>query len=233
MEFLILGAVLVLCANNYFRLKHIERVVNNLDHAQRGLAVLFALWLGHPGQVSAQDQMQNLGQGWPSHVRMMSLSPQTRSWYRNPDGSCVQCSIGMAGVHCNDPNAASLLWDTQYGPAERGGSVPSRVEAYCDRRGITAWSVTGATVDDTMPWIQWAAKTGRFAAVGCGSRHFQTVYGYDQKQKLWYVCNNNSTDRIDRYTDQQFRQLHRDCGPWCVILEKSSSPPPQMVRWWK
>jgi len=66
----------------------------------------------------------------------MHLSVTTRSYFRNPDGSCVQCSIGMAGAHCNDPNAATLLWDTEYGPAERGGSWPSRVEKYCDKRGI-------------------------------------------------------------------------------------------------
>lgn len=163
----------------------------------------------------------------------MALQPPTRAWFRNPDGSCVQCSIGIAGVHCNDINAASLLWDTPYGPAVRGGSWPSRVEAYCDKRGIRAWSVSGNSVEDTLPWLHWAAKTGRFAAIGAGTAHFQTLYGYSQERQRWYVCNNNSTHKIDEYTDAQFRQLHAASGPWVVILEKPSSLPPQLVKWWK
>ena len=163
----------------------------------------------------------------------MALDLSIRSKYANPDGSCVQCSLGMVGCHCNDLNAAYLLWDSEFGPAERGGSIPSRVESYCDRRGIKAWSVTGRTPDDTWPWLIWAAKTGRFAAFGCGQAHFQTLYGYDPQTKEWFVCNNNSTNRIDKYSDSQLRQLHAACGPWVVILEKPSSPPPEIVCWWK
>jgi hypothetical protein len=165
--------------------------------------------------------------------QMMQLTPDTRAWFRNPDGSCVQCSIGMAGVHGNDLNAAMLLWDSEFGPAERGGSNPSRVESYCNRRGIRAWSVTGATIDDTIPWMEWSARTGRFAAIGAGERHFQTLYGFDPRTREWFVCNNNSTQRVDRYSDRDFRALHGASGPWCVILEKPSSVPPQIVPWWK
>jgi len=170
----------------------------------------------------------------PQHLTSMQLSAETRGWYRNPDGSCVQCSIGMAGCHCNDINAASLLWDTDYGPAIRGGSWPSRVEQYCDARGIKAWSVTGATIDETMPWIEWAARTGRFAAIGAGRAHFQTLYGYDPSSpRPWMVCNNNSPGRIDRYDDREFRALHAASGPWVVILQRPSSDPPAFSRWWK
>ena len=161
----------------------------------------------------------------------MVLSPIVRGFYGNPDGSCVQCSIGMAACHCNDINAACLLWDSQFGPAERGGSLPSRVERYCDSRGIKAWCVTGATVDDTMPWIEWAARTGRFAAVGLSSQHFQTLYGFDPERRIWYVCNNNSPGRIDSYPDADFRKLHGEVR-WLVILEKPSSPPPEFYPWW-
>lgn len=166
-------------------------------------------------------------------VQMMHLQPDTRSWFRNPDGSCVQCSIGMAGVNANDLNAASLLWDTPYGSAERGGSWPSRVEAYCDKRGIKAWSVTGKSVNDTLPWLEWAAKTGRFAAIGAGTAHFQTLYGYDKDRQRWFVCNNNSTHKIDEYSQEQFLRLHAESGPWVVILEKPSSLPPSPNPWWK
>lgn len=164
-------------------------------------------------------------------VMMMHLDNGTRGYCVNPDGSCVQCSLVMCGFHCNDPNASRLLWESEYGPAERGGSLPSRVTAYCDRRGIVAFNVTGKTVDDTLPWCEWAARTGRFAAVGLGTQHFQTLYGFDPNTRTWYVCNNNSTGRIDKYTDAQFRELHRQCMPWCVILKRPSSPPPRFVDW--
>lgn len=163
-------------------------------------------------------------------VSTMQLSPQQRAWFRNPDGSCVQCSIGMAGVHCNDIRASTLLWDTDYGKAVRGGSWPSRVANYCDERGIKAYNVTG---DSTIAWCRWAAKTGRFAAIGAGRAHFQTLYGYDNTRKVWLVCNNNSTDRIDEYSEDAFRRLHYASGPWVVILQRSSSPNPELNEWWK
>ena len=71
-------------------------------------------------------------------VRMMELSPATRAWFTNPDGSCVQCSIGMVGVHCNDRNAASLLWDSEFGRAVRGADpTPRALKRTCDN---VAWS---------------------------------------------------------------------------------------------
>lgn len=164
-------------------------------------------------------------------AQSMQLEPDTRGWFRNPDGSCVQCSIGIAGVHCNDLNAATLLWDTPYGKAQRGGSWPSRVSAYCNQRGIKAWNITGWPT--TKEWMIWSARTGRFCAIGAGSIHFQTLYSYDASaQKPWGVCNNNSTNRIDYYTDSQFQNLHLASGAWVVILEKSSSENPVLVNWW-
>lgn len=161
---------------------------------------------------------------------MMELPPDIREWFRNPDGSCVQCSIGMTGVWNNVPAASTLLWDTEYGPRVRGGSTPSRVARYCDARQIPAWNVTG---NETWEWMEWAARTGRFAAIGAGTRHFQTEYGRDFDARKWYVCNNNSTSKIDEYTDEAFRRLHLASGKWVVILQGPSPPPvPEYVPWW-
>ena len=88
----------------------------------------------------------------------VDLPEEIRRWFRNPDGSCVQCSIGMCGVDQNVPAAATLLWDTEFGPRERGGSYPSRVAAYSQRRGIRIYNVTGQNTWDGM---KWAAATGR------------------------------------------------------------------------
>lgn len=164
-----------------------------------------------------------------SVASQMELTPESRSWFKNPDGSCVQCSIGMAGVWCNDPKASSLLWDTAYGPAVRGGSWPARVANYCNSRGIRAWNVTGP---QTIDWCRWAAKTGRYAAIGAGPAHFQTLYGYDEGRRVWLVCNNNSTSRIDEYGEEAFRRLHYQSGPWVVILQRPSSAVPTLSEWW-
>lgn len=158
------------------------------------------------------------------------LPKEIRTWFRNPDGSCVQCSIGMCGVDQNVPAAATLLWDTEYGPRERGGSGPSRVSAYCNRRDIRAFNITGTS---TWDWMKWAAQTGRGAAIGAGSAHFQTLMGYDPSSSTWYVCNNNSPSRIDEYDEAAFRRLHLASGQWVVILDYPPHPErPRYACWW-
>src|ERR1044071_4300989 len=113
---------------------------------------------------------------WPQRP-MMSLPKETLAWFRNPDGSCVQCSGGMIGAQRGDYAQATLLFDSEYGPAERGGAGPDRVARYCRQRGIEIYNITGRSFEQTKPWIDYAARTGRFAAVGCFPRHFQTLWG--------------------------------------------------------
>lgn len=166
----------------------------------------------------------------PGTPYTLELPAEVRSWYRNPDGSCVQCSIGMLGIAQNVPAAYWLLWPSEHGPAVRGGSTPSRVEAYADRRQIRVYNVTG---EGTWEWMRWAAKTGRFAAIGAGSAHFQTLYGWDPKSNEWYVCNNNSPSRVDTYSWDQFRRLHLASGQWIVVLNYPPSPAVPVYReWW-
>ncbi len=171
-----------------------------------------------------------MGADYLAELSQMCLTASVRNQYWNPDGSCVQCSIGMCGRAANDPNAASLLWDTKYGPAVRGGSWPERVAAYFQERKIRGWNVIGE--ENTFPWMMWAIKTRRFAAIGAGQRHFQTLYGYDFKRKLYLVCNNQSPGKIDEYDEAAFRRLHMLSGPWIVVLAKPASEPPKPVEWW-
>jgi len=161
---------------------------------------------------------------------MMELPATVRAWYRNTDGSCVQCSIGMCGAWSNVPAATTLLWDTPFGPAERGGAWPSRVARYSAKRGIAIWNVTGS---QTIAWMEWAAATGRFAAIGAGQAHFQTLYGRDKGEGIWYVCNNQTPTKIDKYNDKQFRSLHLASGQWIVILDAPSPPAvAEYIPWW-
>jgi len=171
-----------------------------------------------------------LGQaGAQTTLNQMELPPEIRAWYRNPDGSCVQCSIGMCGVWQQCPAAYCLLWDTEYGPKVRGGSGPERVAGYSKSRQIPCFNVTGKV---TWDWMRWAAKTGRYAAIGAGGNHYQTLYGLDDQgtsdpaDDRWFVCNNNSTSRIDEYSAKGFQKLHLASGQWIVVLDL---PPPAPV----
>jgi len=57
--------------------------------------------------------------------------------------------------------------------------------------------------------------------------------GYDEQTGTWYVCNNNSTRRIDEYDDAAFRRLHLASGQWCVILDYPPHPErPAYRQWW-
>ncbi len=192
------------------------------------VAVFFASFLASPARSDAQ-QVQ-----WSSVPYRMELPAELREYYRNFDsprgGSCVQCSIGMCGMWVGNYNAATLLWDSDYGDKVIGGSYPSRVENYARERGLKIYNVTGSS---TFDWMKWSAKTGRFAAIGAGTAHFQTLVGYNPEDQTWYVCNNNSPQKIDRYTDQQFRRLHLASGAWVVILDDAPAPAvPQYLKWW-
>ena len=169
------------------------------------------------------------------HATFMELPADYRAWFKNPDGSCVQCSNGLVGIHINRPEWTFLLWDTPYGPAVHGGSWPGRVSDYARQRGMKLFNVTGNNFNDTRPWMLWAARTNRFCAIGAGNAHFQTLYGYvPTDAKPWKVCNNNSTNRIDEYTEDEFRRLHLASGPWVIVPdEPAPAPPPKLVAWWK
>ena len=169
------------------------------------------------------------------HAAYMELPPEYRAWFKNPDGSCVQCSNGMVGMHINRPEWTFLLWDTPYGKAVHGGSWPGRVADYARIRGMKIFNVTGSSYADTRPWMLWAAQTNRFCAIGAGGSHFQTLYGYvPGDPKPWKVCNNNSTYKIDEYTEEGFRNLHMASGPWVVVPdEPAPAPPPKLVEWWR
>lgn len=161
----------------------------------------------------------------------LDVPAECREWYRNPDGSCVQCAVGLCGLDQNVPEASTLLWDTEYGPAERGGSNASRVAEYAKRRGIRCYNVTGS---NTWDWMKWACLTGRGCAIGAGSVHFQTLVGYDPETKSWYVNNNNSPQKIDKYSDDQLRRLHLASGQWLVVLDYPPHPErPLYQKWWK
>lgn len=192
-----------------------------MDQGARRMVFLLAAFLISSSAIAQDARVPD---------KALKIPEEIRRKFFNPDGSCVQCSIGMCGADQNDPNAARLLVNSEWGPAERGGSGPQRVAEYCNRRGIKAWNVTG---EETWEWMKWASRTGRMAAIGAGHNHFQTLCYYDQQQGVWWVCNNNSPHRIDAYSERAFRQLHLASGQWVVILDSPPSPPRPIYRkWW-
>lgn len=167
----------------------------------------------------------------PDPKLAVDLPAEIRAWFRNPDGSCVQCSNGMTGVDQNVPAFATLLWDSEYGRKERGGSGPSRVANYARERNVRIYNITG---DSTWDWMKWCCRNGRGAAIGAGGSHFQTLFGHDPDTDTWWVCNNNSTGKVDQYTWEQFRRLHLASGEWIVVLDYPPHPARAEYReWWK
>ncbi len=174
----------------------------------------------------------------PSGRTEMWLSVGTRHAGDNTDGSCVQCSITHCGFQCNEPAAASLLYNTEFGPAVRGGSTPSRVANYCNQRHIRAWNITGVgdgQTTGTKAWMRYAVKTGRFAAIGFERAHFETLWGYDYDRQKWLVVNNQlpANMKVEEYDEAEFTRRHMASGPWIVVLQKPSSDVPQLIEWWK
>ncbi len=162
----------------------------------------------------------------------VDLPADQRLRFANRDGSCVQCSIGLLGVWQNVPAAETLLWDSEYGPAVRGGAVPSRVREYCRRRGIEAHVVTR----DVMPWIEWAVRTRRGAAVawvgrnGVKKNHMVVVAGISDDGRFG-VWDGNRPAAI-RWVERAVFQ--RSVGGWCVILDAPPGPGvAKVVRWWE
>ncbi len=187
-------------------------------------------WLAMPPVASLAVAQSAAGVD-PFDARLSLQVPQRYlQWYENPDGSCVQCSIGMCGLDQNVPQASTLLWDSEYGPAERGGSYPSRVTRYADKRGMRIYNVTGTP---TWDWMTWACANGRGAAIGAGSSHFQTLVGHDPASRTWFVVNNNGDQHVQPYDDAAFRRLHLASGQWCVILDYPPAPAmPHIAAWW-
>lgn len=171
---------------------------------------------------------------------VVRLPSDQRARYRNPDGSCVQCSIGMCGVAQAVPAAEWLLWDSQYGTRVRGGSDPDRVKRYCDARLIPAYNIFGR---EAWPWLCWALENGRPAAITWGSRHMITAMGatfnaagrIDQQSAI-AICDNNSPTRVSWVPVPQFRRNFEAFGSsgWVVILR---TPPPAHAApfrvWWE
>lgn len=188
------------------------------------MIVLAVAICGGPALADAQEQP-------PAAVPYsMQLPSDVRGWYRNPDGSCVQCSIGMLGINQNVPEAYTLLWDSPHGQKVRGGSGPQRVENYSNARQIPVFNVTG---QNTWDWMRWAARTRRMAAIGAGRVHFQTLYGWDPAANRWFVCNNNSTSKVDSYTWEEFKKLHLSSGQWIVVIDRPPPAPiPEYAQWW-
>jgi hypothetical protein len=189
--------------------------------------VLLSFVLLCPSLVLAQRDSQVT---WTDPAHGLNVPQEVLQRFKNPDGSCVQCSNGMCGTAMNVPEFASLLEDSEYGKAVRGGSGPSRVAAYAKARGVRIWNITGPT---TFEWMRWAAATGRPCAIGAGHNHFQTLKGYDPRRHVWLVVNNNGSQRTQEYDEQAFRSLHLASGHWIVILDYPPEPATPVVRpWW-
>ncbi len=165
--------------------------------------------------------------------QQIDLPADQRARFANRDGSCVQCAIGMLGVWQNVPAAELLLWDSEFGPAVRGGAVPGRVREYCRSRGIDVHVVVG----DVVAWVEWACRTRRGAAVawvgrgGVRKNHMVTVVGMSDDRRRFAICDSNRPATI-RWMDRP--AFEKSVGGWAVILDAPPGPgTARVVAWWE
>ena len=156
--------------------------------------------------------------------RAYIMPPEIFANYKNRrgpkgEGSCVWASNAMAGAHACVPAVESLLRDPNFGD----GAWPERVEREFRSRGIKAWNVEGS---ETMPWIEWALKTGRYAAVTYGDAHMICAVGMSPDGRQFFVVDNNYPTEVRAVSRETFIREHRGhAGGWCVILDTQGPPP--------
>lgn len=163
----------------------------------------------------------------PAGTHCLQVPVDLRLAYLNLDGSCVLDSLGIGGIHANDPKAAYLPFPSPYGPPERGGADPERIAHICNARGIKAWNVTG---QPTIDMARWAVATNRACAIGFDYQHFQTVWGYDSKRKIWLICDNRCPEKISEYSEARFEEMHNRVR-WVVVLDRPMPRIPCYQDW--
>jgi hypothetical protein len=142
---------------------------------------------------------------------------------RDGSGSCVQASISMCGAHHGVPAAESLLVDSPYGPAELGGSTPSRVAAYARRRNMPLYSVEGS---ETLSWIEWALRRGCYVGITYGMAHMITAIAVAEDGSWFEIVDNNYPAEVRRVGRDVFIREHRiHGGGWCCILQTPGPAP--------
>lgn len=166
-------------------------------------------------------------------AQQMDVSVAAQEYFLNRDGSCVQCSNSLWSSFRGDFSGATLLFDTEYGPGEHGGSGPARVAKYCRERNIPIYNITGRNFEEIAPALKWAARTGRFGGVGCFSRHFQTFWGIDADGN-WLVQNNwpGTFGKPYVYNDSEMKKAVEASGAWCVIPKGPPPAPNPIYRDW-
>ena len=138
-------------------------------------------------------------------------------------GSCVQASLSMCGAHHGVPAFELLLQPSQFGPAELGGSTPSRVKNYAQARGVPIYSIEGS---ETLPWIEWGLRRGCYVGITYGRAHMITAVATAEDGSWFEIVDNNwpgEVRRVDRATFIHEHRIHG--GGWCVLL-KTPGPAP-------
>lgn len=142
---------------------------------------------------------------------------------RDGSGSCVQASLSMVGAHHGIAAFEFLLVNSPYGPAETGGSTPSRVVRYARQRGVAIYSVEGS---ETIQWIEWALLRGCYVGITYGQAHMITAIACGEQGEWFEVVDNNFPSEVRRVDRDIFIREHRiHGGGWCVIPQTPGPAP--------
>lgn len=152
----------------------------------------------------------------------MLPSPAELARFRNLDGSCAWCSVGLLGIHAG----------MDIGYIGRGGAIFLDVERAIQRRNLPMRVVRSRdgflAIEAALKRGQWAAMTWQVGDGGtpcrnCGRRHgglhMLNVVGVSSDGQRWAILDNNRLDRLLIVTRDRAWNEYNAGGAWGVVME--------------
>ena len=149
-------------------------------------------------------------------------TPAELAKFRNLDGSCAWCSVGLLGIHVG----------LDVGYIGRGGAIFIDVERAIQRRGLPMRVVRSRdgflAIEAALKRGEWAALTWQIGDGGspcknCGRRHgglhMLNAVGISSDGQRWAILDNNRLDRLLIVTRDRAWNEYNAGGAWGVVME--------------
>ena len=149
-------------------------------------------------------------------------SPAALAKFRNLDGSCAWCSVGLLGIHAG----------LNVGYIGRGGATFLDVERAIQRRGLPMRVVRSRegflAIEAALKRGEWVALTWQIGNGGapcrnCGQRHgglhMLNAVGISADGQQWAILDNNHLDRLLIVSRDRAWGEYNAGGAWGVVME--------------
>ena len=146
---------------------------------------------------------------WPAQP-VIDIPAEQRQ--RNPDGSCVHCSLVTTFNQQRLYDTADA-WFAKYRGGESSGGL---------RRKLTAEGILFAdTTSGDVKFIDWAVRTRRGCLVNDKRGHVRTLMGIDQAgtpgARAFVQDNNGSATKLYVYGREEWLSMWKSRGGWAAV----------------